>query len=139
MQFSRLKNGLEFADNPRVAEVLEPSPLAGDDVRPQPVVEHERAQQFQKGMARLSAHDREILVLRHYQELSYKEIASTLSLPEGTVMSRLFHARRRLRENLPSSLLADLEPEYRDNVLREADFDPIRNHPHFLALTSVIV
>ena len=33
----------------------------------------------------------------------------------------------------------DLEPEYRDLVTREADFDPIRNHPHFLALTSVIV
>jgi hypothetical protein len=33
----------------------------------------------------------------------------------------------------------DLEPEYRDLVLREADFDPIRNHPHFQALTSVIV
>jgi tetratricopeptide (TPR) repeat protein len=33
----------------------------------------------------------------------------------------------------------DLEPEYRDLVPREQDFDPIRNHPHFQALTSVIV
>ena len=33
----------------------------------------------------------------------------------------------------------DLEPEYRDLVGRERDFDPIREHPHFLALTSVIV
>ena len=33
----------------------------------------------------------------------------------------------------------DLEAEYRELVLREADFDPIRNHPHFQALTSVIV
>ena len=33
----------------------------------------------------------------------------------------------------------DLEPEYRELVLREPDFDPIRNHPHFQALTSVIV
>jgi RNA polymerase sigma-70 factor (ECF subfamily) len=70
----------------------------------------ERAQLFQKALRRLSAHDREILVLRHYQELSYKEIAATLSIPEGTVMSRLFHARRRLRESLPSSLLSELEP-----------------------------
>ncbi len=73
----------------------------------------ERAQLFQKALHRLSAHDREILVLRHYQELSYKEIASTLSIPEGTVMSRLFHARRRLRDSLPSSLLAELEPDLR--------------------------
>ena len=69
----------------------------------------ERAEQFQKALRRLSAHDREILVLRHYQELSYKEIANSLSIPEGTVMSRLFHARRRLRESLPSGLLAELE------------------------------
>jgi Flp pilus assembly protein TadD len=33
----------------------------------------------------------------------------------------------------------DLEPEYRDHVQHEADFDPIRNHPHFQALTAVIV
>jgi tetratricopeptide (TPR) repeat protein len=33
----------------------------------------------------------------------------------------------------------DLEPEYRDLVLCERDFDPIRNHPHFQALTSVSV
>lgn len=75
----------------------------------QALEQDERAQQFQKALRRLSAHDREILVLRHYQELSYKEIAATLSIPEGTVMSRLFHARRRLRDNLPSSLLAELE------------------------------
>ena len=30
----------------------------------------------------------------------------------------------------------DLEPEYRDLVHRERDFDPIRNHPHFQALTA---
>jgi RNA polymerase sigma-70 factor (ECF subfamily) len=74
------------------------------------IEQDERAELFQKALRRLSAHDREILVLRHYQELSYKEIASTLAIPEGTVMSRLFHARRRLRDNLPSSLLAELEP-----------------------------
>jgi Flp pilus assembly protein TadD len=33
----------------------------------------------------------------------------------------------------------DLEPDYRDLVPREHDFDPIRQHPHFLALTTVIV
>jgi tetratricopeptide (TPR) repeat protein len=33
----------------------------------------------------------------------------------------------------------DLEPEYRDLVADERDFDPVRNHPHFQALTTVIV
>jgi len=38
--------------------------------------------------------------LRHFDDLAYKEIAEALSIPEGTVMSRLFHGRRRLREEL---------------------------------------
>jgi tetratricopeptide (TPR) repeat protein len=33
----------------------------------------------------------------------------------------------------------DIEPEYRDHIAGEHDFDPIRNHPHFLALASVVV
>lgn len=33
----------------------------------------------------------------------------------------------------------DLEPNYRDMIQQEADFDPIRRHPHFQALTEVIV
>jgi tetratricopeptide (TPR) repeat protein len=33
----------------------------------------------------------------------------------------------------------DLDPHYRDKVSREPDFDNIRSHPHFLALTTVIV
>lgn len=55
-------------------------------------------------LARLSPNDREILSLRHFEELSYKEIAHLLELKEGTVMSRLFHARRRLRDQLAGHL-----------------------------------
>jgi len=40
--------------------------------------------------------------------LSYREIAQRLRVAEGTVMSRLFHARRRLKERLPKELLEDL-------------------------------
>jgi len=43
---------------------------------------------------------REILVLREVEDLSYAEIAKLLGIPKGTVMSRLFHARRRLRDRL---------------------------------------
>ncbi|MBU1700563.1 MAG: sigma-70 family RNA polymerase sigma factor [Candidatus Eisenbacteria bacterium] len=46
----------------------------------------------------LPAKDREILVLREFQEMSYVEIASLLDVPRGTVMSRLYYARRRLRD-----------------------------------------
>ena len=55
-------------------------------------------------IGRLSPNDREVLALRHFQELSYKEMALLLELKEGTVMSRLFHARRRLRDQLAGQL-----------------------------------
>ena len=43
---------------------------------------------------------REILVLKEFQDLTYTEISAVLGIPRGTVMSRLYHARRRLRELL---------------------------------------
>jgi RNA polymerase sigma-70 factor (ECF subfamily) len=43
---------------------------------------------------------REVLLLCDVEELSYQEIAATLSIPIGTVMSRLWRARRALRENV---------------------------------------
>lgn len=52
----------------------------------------------------LSHIQREILVLRDYQDLSYGEIAKTLNIPIGTVMSRLHGARKRLRQKLQNDL-----------------------------------
>jgi RNA polymerase sigma-70 factor (ECF subfamily) len=49
-------------------------------------------------LARLEPSHREILVLRDYQDLSYRDIAEVLDVPIGTVMSRLHTARRKLRE-----------------------------------------
>ena len=46
----------------------------------------------------LPANQREILILREFEEMSYKQIAETASLPVGTVMSRLARARQRLDE-----------------------------------------
>jgi len=51
-------------------------------------------------MGRLDAAHREILVLRDYQDLSYRDIADVLDIPLGTVMSRLHAARRKLRAAL---------------------------------------
>jgi RNA polymerase sigma-70 factor (ECF subfamily) len=44
--------------------------------------------------------DREILVLKHLDGWTYEELAVRLEIPRGTVMSRLFHARRRLKQLL---------------------------------------
>ncbi len=59
-----------------------------------------------QALEELSANQREILVLRDYQDLSYAEIAETLGIPIGTVMSRLHGARKRLRQMLQDDLQA---------------------------------
>ena len=64
----------------------------------------EQTQAFAAALDKLKPRDREIIVLRHYQELSYKDIATALSVPEGTVMSRLFHARKRLKTYLADQI-----------------------------------
>ncbi len=55
---------------------------------------------LREAVGKLDAMDREILLLREFEELSYPEIASVLHLPVNTVRSRLFRARQALRELL---------------------------------------
>ena len=59
-------------------------------------------------MGRLSADQREVLLLAAVEELRYEEIAGILSIPVGTVMSRLSRARNNLRQLVaePASGLA---------------------------------
>ena len=49
-------------------------------------------------MAGLSPEHREVLDLAYYQELSVEEAARVLGIPEGTVKTRMFHARKKLAE-----------------------------------------
>ncbi len=49
---------------------------------------------------KLPEKQREILVLRDYQDLSYAEISTVLGIPKGTVMSRLHGARKALRTSV---------------------------------------
>ena len=52
--------------------------------------------EMQFALGKLSDTHREILELRYFGDCSYREIAAVLSIPEGTVMSRLYVARRAL-------------------------------------------
>ena len=61
---------------------------------------NERRDLLWRAIQALSAPHREIIVLNHFQGLSYKEIAATLTIPIGTVMSRLHNARQALRKKL---------------------------------------
>ena len=54
----------------------------------------------QEALMTLPANERAVVVLRHFAELSYQEIAEIVGVPEKTVKSRLFTGRQRLRERL---------------------------------------
>jgi RNA polymerase sigma factor (sigma-70 family) len=53
-----------------------------------------------EAMAKLDDVDREVLMLREYEQLAYAEIAELLGVPVNTVRSRLFRARMALRRRL---------------------------------------
>jgi RNA polymerase sigma-70 factor (ECF subfamily) len=76
-------------------------PPAGDSVNPEwQLGEAQKSGRIRHALMSMSANDRMVLMLRHFSELSYEEIAGILELDEKTVKSRLYEARRRLRELL---------------------------------------
>ncbi len=64
------------------------------------VLDAEARRVLDDALGALPAEQRAVLVLRVFEELSYDEIAQTLELSPGTVMSRLFRARQRLSRAL---------------------------------------
>ena len=72
-------------------------PLPDDALGPTAKAEdQEVSRELWKAMDNLSLQHREIILLRHFQDLDYASIAEVLEIPIGTVMSRLFHARKKL-------------------------------------------
>ena len=66
----------------------------------------ELRQRIDRALGQLSYEHRTVLVLHEFEEMEYKEIARTMGCSIGTVMSRLFYARRKL-----AALLADLKKQ----------------------------
>jgi len=75
------------------------------------LVSDEQTEFIQKTIMGLPDASRSVLVLREYEGLSYQEIAKTLEIPIGTVMSRLNYARRLLKERLEVHLFSYTEAE----------------------------
>ena len=63
----------------------------------------ELREQVAEAIERLAEREREVLVLREFEELSYREIAELLGVPIGTVMSRLYRARRFLARGIETA------------------------------------
>jgi RNA polymerase sigma-70 factor (ECF subfamily) len=76
-----------------------PEPFTTDDARQQ-TEGTERTAQLKRILDSLPPKLRAVLALREVQGLSYEEIAQATGIPAGTVMSRLYHARRLLAQKL---------------------------------------
>ncbi|UCE02262.1 MAG: RNA polymerase sigma factor [Candidatus Latescibacterota bacterium] len=91
-----LNESLNQLSRRKPKEPLDPGLVAGGD-SPEEAYDLQRlSDRVQAGLTHLSLEHRQVLVLRHFADLSYKEIGSILSIPEKTVKSRLFSARRQL-------------------------------------------
>jgi len=66
----------------------------------QPLVKREHGERLASALERLSHIDREIILLRHYSELSFREIAGLLGVPLGTALARAHRALARLRQEM---------------------------------------
>jgi RNA polymerase sigma-70 factor (ECF subfamily) len=62
--------------------------------------QNETSRRLQQALMTLSIEYRTVLILRHFQDLSYREIADILGVPEKTVRSRIFTGRQHLRDSL---------------------------------------
>ncbi|MFH1335180.1 MAG: sigma-70 family RNA polymerase sigma factor [Candidatus Zixiibacteriota bacterium] len=88
----------------------EKSPLEKETTRVNPadlLASKEMEIKIDRALNSLPPKFKAVLILRIYEDLSYEEIAQTLNISTGTVMSRLFRARERMQEMLK---------EYKDSV-----------------------
>lgn len=100
-----------------VPTVLDQNPLTALDRR-------EMADHITVAFEQLSEKHRAVLLLREVDGLSYEEIARTLKIHKGTVMSRLHHARRNLQRSLRQYLTergGSLKPRAEDEKAAEVD------------------
>jgi len=87
------------------ADSLSPQRLGFDPARA--LQNSELRQKILAALEQLSEQHRAVLLLREVDGLSYKEISDVMECPEGTVMSRLFHARKQMQDLLRDFAGAD--------------------------------
>ncbi|MFK7987082.1 MAG: RNA polymerase sigma factor [Sandaracinaceae bacterium] len=75
------------------------------------VVRRELLGKIQAALAELPEYHRAVIVLREIEGLSYEEMSKVLGVPKGTIMSRLFHARKKMQATLSEYMQGDLTIE----------------------------
>ena len=98
--------GRETITDERVSEHAWVDPVGTEQLE-----REQLAASVQRALRTLSLAHREVLVLKEMDGLGYAEIASSLGIPEGTVASRVYHARAALRRALMDQRMTAMEGE----------------------------
>ena len=105
IDLARRRRPTESIDDPAAPHSDPPAP---PEANPETLAHRRDLQrQLWRAVHRLTRRQREILILRDYQDLSYAEIAAVLDIPQGTVMSRLHAARKALSARVRARLGGD--------------------------------
>lgn len=86
-----------------------PSILDGNPGRT--VLRKELSEAIQRALDELPEYHRAVILLREVEGLSYEEMSKVLEVPKGTIMSRLFHARKKMQASLETYIAGDLKVE----------------------------
>jgi RNA polymerase sigma-70 factor (ECF subfamily) len=97
-KFMISESQFEEEANPLEKETVDEDPLSL-------LVQKEQERKIEQAIDSLPPKYKAVFVLRVYEDLSYQEIAQTLKISVGTVMSRLFRARERLQALLKDMIL----------------------------------
>jgi len=92
---------LNYLESQKITAELNDEKEADESQSPEKQIEvKERSEQIRMALASLNPQYRLVVELRHYQEMSYEEIADELKIPLSDVKSHLFRARKILAEKL---------------------------------------
>jgi RNA polymerase sigma-70 factor (ECF subfamily) len=96
-----LKSGMTISLDSEEGESVQPATMETPESL---FIERANQRMVQEAIEELPVAFREVILLCDVEEMSYQEIAETISIPIGTVMSRLARARNALRQGLTKKL-----------------------------------
>lgn len=92
------------ADDTILARMLDANPRKA-------AIRRELVAKIDAALAELPDYHREVILLREIDGMSYEEMAEVLDVPKGTIMSRLFHARKKMQAALAEYVDGDMDIE----------------------------
>lgn len=95
-----VNESLNYLQTKKTTDELDENLVAGGKPQDDSFHDDQMLQSLERALMRISFDQRVVLVLKHLQGLSYREIGYILDIPEKTVKSRLFSARQGLKEIL---------------------------------------